>query len=402
MSCDRPYPPCFPPPLRQRSHAAPRLAADWMQFGYDAAHTGYNPAETTISPANVASLVTKLYSVNLAAYGRQRAGVSLECLDRGRHARTCCSRSATTAASWRSTPRPAPRSGTRRRAARSRRPLRPRSIRAGNTSTATASTARRTNTRSATAPRSRPAAGRSSITLEDQCRERRRRGLTIANSGGVNWLYVVTDGYIGDGGDYQGHVTTINLSTGAQVVFNTLCSNAHDASRQRRLRNASERHLGPRRRDVRCRHRSRLRRDRQRPVQREHRRLQLGRLDARARARRHRRRRRHAARQLHADELPAARRSGHRSRLDLARDHEAAVRQHRRASRHADRQGCEAAPDQPRQHERRGRPCARRRRDPAHRTCRKAAAACASSRRRGSTAAAPHGSSSRTAAASRA
>ena len=25
-----------------------------MQFGYDAAHTGYNPAETTITPANVA------------------------------------------------------------------------------------------------------------------------------------------------------------------------------------------------------------------------------------------------------------------------------------------------------------------------------------------------------------
>jgi hypothetical protein len=45
------------------------------------------------------------------------------------------------------------------------------------------------------------------------------------NSGGVNWLYSVTDGYIGDGGNYQGHITTINLDTGEQVVFNTLCSN---------------------------------------------------------------------------------------------------------------------------------------------------------------------------------
>ena len=104
----------------------------------------------------------------------------------------------------------------------------------------------------------------------------------------------------------------------------------HDAPRQRRLLDAPERHLGPRRRDVRCGDRSRLHRDRQRPVQREHGRPQLGRLDARARARRHRRGRRHAARQLHADELPAARRSGHRSRLDLARHHEAAGRQHRR------------------------------------------------------------------------
>ncbi len=41
-------------------------AADWTQFGYDAAHTGYNPAETLITPANVATIVTK-YSVNMAA-----------------------------------------------------------------------------------------------------------------------------------------------------------------------------------------------------------------------------------------------------------------------------------------------------------------------------------------------
>ncbi len=48
--------------------------------------------------------------------------------------------------------------------------------------------------------------------------------LTIGTSGGTNYLYVVTDGYIGDAGDYQGHLTTINLSTGQQNVFNTLCS----------------------------------------------------------------------------------------------------------------------------------------------------------------------------------
>ncbi len=35
---------------------------------------------------------------------------------------------------------------------------------------------------------------------------------------------MATGGYIGDGGDYQGHVTAINLSTGAQNVFNSLCS----------------------------------------------------------------------------------------------------------------------------------------------------------------------------------
>jgi len=43
-------------------------------------------------------------------------------------------------------------------------------------------------------------------------------------SGGTTYLYVVTNGYVGDGGDYQGHLTTINLSTDAQTVFNSLCS----------------------------------------------------------------------------------------------------------------------------------------------------------------------------------
>lgn len=54
--------------------------------------------------------------------------------------------------------------------------------------------------------------------------EKGAAGLSIATVGGVDYLYSVTDGYIGDGGDYQGHVTTINLSTKTQVVFNTLCS----------------------------------------------------------------------------------------------------------------------------------------------------------------------------------
>jgi len=39
-------------------------AADWTQFGYDAAHSGFNPAETTLSASNVAKLAT-LYHVDL-------------------------------------------------------------------------------------------------------------------------------------------------------------------------------------------------------------------------------------------------------------------------------------------------------------------------------------------------
>jgi hypothetical protein len=56
--------------------------------------------------------------------------------------------------------------------------------------------------------------------------EKGAAGIAIATPpGGVNYLYHATNGYGGDGGDYQGHVTTVNLSTGAQTVFNAMCSN---------------------------------------------------------------------------------------------------------------------------------------------------------------------------------
>jgi len=42
---------------------------------------------------------------------------------------------------------------------------------------------------------------------------------------GTSYLYVANGGYPGDNGDYQGHVTTINLATGTQNVFNANCSN---------------------------------------------------------------------------------------------------------------------------------------------------------------------------------
>ncbi len=41
---------------------------------------------------------------------------------------------------------------------------------------------------------------------------------------GISYLYVTNGGYLGDRGDYQGHVTVINLSTGVQHVFNADCS----------------------------------------------------------------------------------------------------------------------------------------------------------------------------------
>jgi len=41
----------------------------------------------------------------------------------------------------------------------------------------------------------------------------------------AGYLYVTNGGYFGDQGDYQGHITAINLASGGQRVFNLACSN---------------------------------------------------------------------------------------------------------------------------------------------------------------------------------
>jgi hypothetical protein len=55
--------------------------------------------------------------------------------------------------------------------------------------------------------------------------EKGSAALTVATAAdGTAYLYVASSGYAAKTGDYQGHVTTINLATGAQSVFNAMCS----------------------------------------------------------------------------------------------------------------------------------------------------------------------------------
>ena len=54
--------------------------------------------------------------------------------------------------------------------------------------------------------------------------EKGSSALAIATSQQHTYLYVTHGGYPGDNGDYQGHVTAIDLETGAQRVFNAMCS----------------------------------------------------------------------------------------------------------------------------------------------------------------------------------
>ena len=55
--------------------------------------------------------------------------------------------------------------------------------------------------------------------------EKGAAGLGIATAqNGTSYLYSVVSGYIDDTNDYQGHITAIDLGTGAQTVFNAQCS----------------------------------------------------------------------------------------------------------------------------------------------------------------------------------
>jgi hypothetical protein len=56
--------------------------------------------------------------------------------------------------------------------------------------------------------------------------EKGSAALSIATArSGISYLYVANGGYPGGNGDYQGHITAIDLSDGSQRVFNTVCSN---------------------------------------------------------------------------------------------------------------------------------------------------------------------------------
>jgi outer membrane protein assembly factor BamB len=64
------------------------------------------------------------------------------------------------------------------------------------------------------------------LTTRKAFNEKGSPALSIATAtNGTSYLYMPNGGYPGDNGDYQGHVTAINLSTGAQQVFNAVCSN---------------------------------------------------------------------------------------------------------------------------------------------------------------------------------
>ena len=197
------------------------LGADWMQFGYDPAHTGNNPVETTITTANINQIVRR-YNVPLPA-SVDSAPVYLSNVSTvqgtkdllfllAQNGTLMALDAANGSVVW-------SHQVSGQQPTTSAPAIDPNrnfvyaygldgfvhkyNVGSGNEVTS--------------------GGWPELVTLKTDV-EKVAGSLTIGTSGGTTYLYVVTDGYAGDAGDYQGHLTTINLINATQNVFNSLCS----------------------------------------------------------------------------------------------------------------------------------------------------------------------------------
>jgi hypothetical protein len=197
------------------------VAADWMQFGYDAVHSSNNPAETILTAGNVASVVllysqalpdnldgAPVYLSNVAT-----AGGNKNLLFAVSHAGTAMAINAADGSIvWSKSPGPvsvlnaSPVIDPNRQYVYMAMP---------DGKIHKYAVADGTETIDANWPE---------VSTVKPTMERHNGSLSIGTYNGTSYLYAIASAYT-DYGDYQGHLTTINLSTGAQVVFNSMCSN---------------------------------------------------------------------------------------------------------------------------------------------------------------------------------
>jgi outer membrane protein assembly factor BamB len=204
---------------------ATRLGAqtDWLQFDFDARHTGVNPFETQITSANVGDLRV-LFNVTLpdVADGAPAylSGVSTASGTRDllflttRDGRLLALDALSGATVWVQQPANAPRYTTSSPAIDPNRQFvysygldgRVHKYQVADGSEVTSG-------------------GWPELTTLKPQVEKGSSALSIATRpDGTATLYVANGGYLGDAGDYQGHVTAIALASGSQAVFNADCS----------------------------------------------------------------------------------------------------------------------------------------------------------------------------------
>jgi outer membrane protein assembly factor BamB len=201
--------------------ATDAFAADWLQWGYDPAHGGNNPDETTIDASNVAQL-TRRYQITMSATANV-APVFASAIETPSGTKDLLF---VTAQSGRLTAFDATTGDV--------------------VWSATTSGTSPTESSPAIDPNRQfvygygvdgmvhkyqigdgieiTSDGWPQIATLKPNVEKGASAISWGISNGTTYLYAVNNGYVGDGGDYQGHITTINLSTNEQKVFNSLCS----------------------------------------------------------------------------------------------------------------------------------------------------------------------------------
>jgi hypothetical protein len=198
-------------------------AASWPQFGYDAAHSGFNPAEATLGAANLAqlasvyangaALASSVDSAPVYQSGVATAnGVKNLLFLLSKNGRLMAIDAADGSEVWhQSTSGPQPTTASP-------------AIDPGLQYVYSYGVDGKAH-KYAIGDGSEVTSGGwpQTISLKTSV-EKGASGLTIAGSGNTHHLVVVTDGYIGDGGDYQGHLVSIDLASGTQHVFNVMCS----------------------------------------------------------------------------------------------------------------------------------------------------------------------------------
>ncbi len=207
-----------PPPISNPGLSPSPASHDWTQFGYDAARSGDNTAETTLTTTTVGGL-TKLWQVRLPGVA-DSSPILLHALSfpggardvlyvTTRDGRLLALDASNGALLWQKQPggpkitHSSPVAG----------PTRQHIYAYGLDGYV--------HRYDAITGAERVGGGwPARITLMTQT-EKESSALNIANGR----LYVTTSGYIGDAPPYQGHVVTVDLQTGAERVFNSLCSN---------------------------------------------------------------------------------------------------------------------------------------------------------------------------------
>jgi hypothetical protein len=203
---------------------APALASDWPQFDFDAAHSGVNAHETAIHRGNVATLHV-LYSVVLPSVAdgapaflsgvTTPSGVKDLLFLNTKDGRILALDAADGSTVWAKRPASGPRYTTSSPA-----------IDPGRLYVYAYGLDGKAHKYQVGDGVEVTTGGWPEIATLKPDVEKGSSALTVATAAnGRSYLYVANGGYPGDAGDYQGHVTAIDLATGLQKVRNANCFN---------------------------------------------------------------------------------------------------------------------------------------------------------------------------------